>query len=89
MKQVYLLTTPLNSVWLVVILINCEYYIIFCVLFSEMKNGTKSNNRIITFGPRQVKFPSQNLGLLIDSTNEYQKKDYAALHENFERDGYM
>ena len=46
-------------------------------------------DRIIQFGPRQVKFPSTNLGLLIDSTMEYQQKKYTALRENMERDGYL
>ena len=45
--------------------------------------------RIITFGPRQVKFPSPNLGLLIDSSKEYQDGDFATLHKNLERDGYL
>ena len=54
-----------------------------------MGDQNTSDQRIITFGPRQVKFPSLNLGLLIDSTRQYQDKNYVALHKNLERDGYL
>ena len=46
-------------------------------------------DRTIQFGPRQVKFPSSNLGLLIDSTKDYHQKNYPVLRENMERDGYL
>ena len=54
-----------------------------------MKDGNNSNDRIITFGPRQVKFPSPRLGLLHDSTKQYEEKNFVALRENLERDGYV
>ena len=47
------------------------------------------SDRIIQFGPRQVQFPSPNLGLLVDSTEHYHQKDYDKLHEHMERDGYL
>ena len=47
------------------------------------------NKRIIQFGPRQVQFPSSNLGLLVDSTEEYHVENYKALRDNMERDGYL
>ena len=52
-------------------------------------NEKNPNNRIIQFGPRQVQFPSSNLGLLVDSTEEYNEKNYSALRKNMERDGYL
>ena len=54
-----------------------------------MANCNNSDKRIVKFGPRQVNFPSGNLGLLIDSTLEYKERNFAALHENLDRDGYM
>ena len=47
------------------------------------------SGRIIQFGPRQVQFPSSNLGLLVDSTEEYHVENYKALRDNMERDGYL
>ena len=54
-----------------------------------MMDHKNSKDRIITFGPRKVKFPSPNLGILIDSTKQYEKKNFVALRENLERDGYL
>ena len=56
---------------------------------SDMTDHKNSKDRIITFGPRQVKFPSPNLGILIDSTKKYETKNFVALRENLERDGYL
>ena len=59
------------------------------VISNKMGDHNTLAERIITFGPRQVKFPSPNLGLLIDSSKEYQDGDFATLHKNLERDGYL
>ena len=55
----------------------------------DIKEDINPSDRIIQFGPRQVKFPSPNLGLLVDSTELYHQKDYDKLHEHMERDGYL
>ena len=48
-----------------------------------------SNDRIITFGPRKVSFPSPHLGQLVDSTRQYEEKNFVALREGLENDGYL
>jgi len=48
-----------------------------------------SKNRIITFGPRKVSFPSTHLGQLVDSTRQYEEKNFVALREGLENDGYL
>ena len=48
-----------------------------------------SKDRIITFGPRKVSFPSTHLGQLVDSTCLYEEKNFDALREGLENDGYL
>ena len=48
-----------------------------------------SKDRIITFGPRKVNFPSTYLGQLVDSTRQYEEKNFEALREGLENDGYL
>ena len=52
-------------------------------------NSKTLSDRNVKFGPREVTFPSQNLGRLIESTKEYKENNFVALRENLQRDGYL
>ena len=61
------------------------------ILKKELQNIKEkiSKDRIITFGPRRVNFPSTHLGQLVDSTRLYEEKNFDALREGLKNDGYL